>query len=185
MKKKKPSDLQFEKPSIQYLFIEGETSQIMARRFAGKFFEQFQFLTSNWKLPEVQSFSKKHMKIYRALNSNQADDNEIYITGFKVGEVSPQSLASYSVLTKYINNEAFQYLRNELHLGYVVNAFMKIVGNQIVISLFVMGSKAVGFEKAVEKFLNQLDDKIKNLNFQEVEDMKESIKADYESPFTE
>jgi len=62
---------------------------------------------------------------------------------------------------------------------------MKMVGNQIVISLFVMGSKALGFEKPVEDFLIKLDDKIQNLNFQEVEDMKESIKAEYESPFTE
>jgi hypothetical protein len=29
---------------------------------------------------------------------------------------------------------------------------MKIVGNEIILSLFVMGSKAVTFEKPVEKF---------------------------------
>jgi hypothetical protein len=62
---------------------------------------------------------------------------------------------------------------------------MKIVGNEIILSLFVMGSKAVGFEKPVEKFFWLLDEKLRNMNFHEVEDMKESIKADYENPFTE
>jgi len=91
MKNNKPSDLKFEKPSIQYLFIEGETSQNMARRYAGKFFEQFQVLNEKWKLPEVKNFSKKHLRIYRGLNKNQNDENEIYITGFKVAEVTPES----------------------------------------------------------------------------------------------
>jgi hypothetical protein len=62
----KLSETQFEKPIIQYLFLEGDTSQSMAKRYAGKFFDQFQRTSKPWELPLIQNFNHKNLRIYRA-----------------------------------------------------------------------------------------------------------------------
>lgn len=178
-------DMQFTKPVIQYFYIEGDTDKDKAKKIVNKFVNIFSQDKEDYKLPTVQNFLSNKLKIFRSQNLNKNDENEIYITGFYIGTVNPHIHASFSLQAKFMNDEAFEYLRNQLHQGYVVNVFEKIIGNTMVLSQFVMGKDALNFEKSVEKFLSLFEGKIKNLTFRQLEDIKENLKAEYETAFTD
>ena len=179
--------INFVKPVIDFMFIEGSLkkndSVAIAMRLLGIFKTEN---NSNWDLASLQNFGNgKKLPLYRVRNSNFDDPNDIYITGFNIGQYNHKNQTKWKVLSKIINDEAFIYLKEEKKLAYVTAAFLKLIDNQIVLNQFMEGERSSSFEGPVEDLLRIVERRLQTINFVELEDKKEVLRANLEDKVTE
>ena len=178
-------ELKFKNPIIEFLFVEGNTNKKVANSFVKELSSIFKInYKKAWILPELQNFNNHKLKIFRALNTIKEDKNEIYISGFRIGKLDAEKYAYYTLLVKFMEQEASEYLKNIENYSYQAHVIMKRVGDEFVISLWVMGAKALIVEKPVESFFRYCEQKLKNINFNELENLKEKNRVEFETPIT-
>ena len=56
-------------------------------------------------------------------NEDKEDENNTYITTFKVGFMDKKDLIGFLIISYYLNSMIYDELRNKRNLGYVADAF--------------------------------------------------------------
>lgn len=114
----------------------------------------------------------------RILSPRKGDDNDAIVVSLIGGVADIQSRVLLSILGDILHSTAFDYLRTELQLGYVVDGVASLVANVQHVSALVQGTKlnADEVEAAIEHVLtNLMPAKLADLSDEEFKAFKASL----------
>eukprot|EP00828_Plagiopyla_frontata_P005015 TRINITY_DN11944_c0_g1_i3.p1 TRINITY_DN11944_c0_g1~~TRINITY_DN11944_c0_g1_i3.p1 ORF type:complete len:353 (-),score=62.03 TRINITY_DN11944_c0_g1_i3:139-1197(-) len=124
--------------------------------------------------------------VIRMPNLNNNSDNSLLLNYYQIGlnnMQTPQDLENFlkmHILQNILHSEAFNILRTEMQLGYVVGSFLYPLDDVNGIVILIQGSKNLPDknDKIVEtKFLQKVDHILNDMNVAEFELIKESFKS--------
>ena len=136
---------------------------------------------------ESLPFPQGKILLYRGEKSNPSDKNSGYFSAFLLGPGTPQVMAKAGLLDRLINDQVFEYLRNQKHLGYVTTCFPFRVGKLGVFAFVVQGDKPIQeIEQEVENFFLVAENYLRTLEpatFQTaVKTLLEMLKIPFQNP---
>lgn len=133
-----------------------------------------QILLDGWKpsrplsLPEMRVVQLPQQKqyaetIYRMLGWNEPDSNSVVANIYQIGEMGTRENATLSVLAQLVREPAFNQLRTEEQLGYIVFSQVKTMGDNIKgLLLLVQGDSfdPLHMDERIEIFLDNFRNKV-------------------------
>jgi insulysin len=147
-----------------------------------------QILLDGWKpsrpltLPEMRVIQLPQQKqyaetIFRMLGWNEPDSNSVVANIYQIGEMETRENATLSVLGQLVREPAFNQLRTEEQMGYIVFSQVKTIGDNIKgLLLLVQGDTydPIHMDERIEIFLDNFRDKVVAMPD---EDFKDNIAA--------
>ena len=112
--------------------------------------------------------------VFRARNTNPDDSNHAIANYYQYGISEPSALLKMSAFSKTFNWQAFDYLRGQNQLGYVVFSQPIIYNGVLGLGVFIQGSKKNPLEmdgiiedflKVFENYLSKMEEKEINQGF--------------------
>jgi insulysin len=133
-----------------------------------------QILLDGWKpsraltLPEIRVVQLPQQKqfaetVYRMLGWNEPDSNSVVANIYQIGEMGTRENATLSVLGQLVREPAFNQLRTEEQMGYIVFSQVKTIGDNIKgLLLLVQGDTydPIHMDERIEIFLDNFRDTV-------------------------
>jgi len=123
----------------------------------------------------------------RKLNPRRADPNDVVVVSFIVGPSSVETRVNLGLISQLLKPVAYDELRTNRQLGYIVNSGVVLLSNVQVISTVVQGQarSADLMEVAVQRVLTDLMPKrLKDLSDKEFQQYKASYRQELVQPPT-
>lgn len=159
---------------LVYGNVESQKSEALLNSISSSL--QFEEATEDDLMKEKILNIKDQNFQFRDFNENKEDENNLMINYYQYGPYELNSSLQLSMIDMKMSNDAFNYLRGELQLGYVASsAKINLYGiNGLVV--FVQGSVAnpVEMNEKTEEFLQKFSDDFLNMTDDEFNSMKES-----------
>ena len=112
------------------------------------------------------------------LEKEEESDSKAYLSCHLLGKVSARLLAYKTLLDQFAYNWAYQYLREEKRIGYVVGAKTSLSKRDMYFCLYSQSDKEVSYvEETMESFYPQLERMIGDLGEEELEREKKNQEA--------
>jgi len=116
----------------------------------------------------------------RAKNPRQGDPNDAIVVSFVAGVATIESRVVLGLIERLLQPLAYEELRTNMQLGYVVNSGVIQLSNVQIISMIVQGTKlkADELEPVVQNvYMNLMPQRLANLTQDEFDVMKDSFKG--------
>ena len=117
--------------------------------------------------------------IFREFSPQSLSHEHCIANYYHIGKLHVKELAILSLLLMNLHSEAFNYLRTEKQLGYIVlTGSMKAPGGNIGVYIVVQGPREdpIAMDEEIEEFLRRFTQKIKDYSQLTLDQMKSSLK---------
>ena len=116
----------------------------------------------------------------------EEDPNQAYLHIFKTNHKQTEKLfySKMMILESILYDTAFDYLRTQKQLGYVVDSGMAVKNGEIFVLVFVQTTEVDRARKEVEQFYREVEKAIVNLSDQSLATIKGNVVAKLSSPFS-
>jgi len=113
---------------------------------------------------------------YRDFNENIEDQNNLLLNYYQYGPYNFNTSFLLGIINEKLANDAFNYLRGELQLGYLVTSIKMNLYGVVGIALVVQGSVAdpLTMDEKAEVFLQIFSDSVVNMTDDEFEAIRQS-----------
>lgn len=101
-------------------------------------------------------FTSDALRIYRAENSNRFDLSVTYITAFKMGKIDSMNYAMTQMIARFYHSILYKKLVTRLKISSKTKVNARVVSDQIILQLLVLGKDRDKIEKEVEIFLKEM-----------------------------
>lgn len=160
------------------MLIYGNVEKEIAEKLSKKMNESLEFEAVNPDnlMKERILNIKDHIYEFRDFNENTEDENNLLFNYYQYGPYDFNSSLQLAMINEKLSNEAFNYLRGELQLGYVASSAKINIYGICGIVLFVQGSVAdpVKMDEKAEEFLKKFSDSFLKMSDEEFESMTAS-----------
>jgi len=161
----------FENFELNILFVgnilpseANDLSTKITKTILGKYYAHNQQTSTNLQNTSILNVSEKFNSVFLMNNSNSDDENSAIINYYQIGERNDADYVKSVVISTLLNSEAFNFLRTEKQLGYVVHSNIFSVKNVDGFLIGIQGSNNPPdlMNKYVEEFLFRFFDIIAN-----------------------
>lgn len=113
---------------------------------------------------------------YRDFNENIEDQNNLLLNYYQYGPYVFNSSFLLGIINEKLANDAFNYLRGELQLGYLVTSMKINLYGVVGVAVVVQGSVAdpLTMDEKTEEFLQIFSDSVMNMTDEEFEAIRQS-----------
>ena len=169
--------LLFEKPRLVFGVVLGSIELKKIKQTLDKIKNDFSILKDDTQERKLTNFGSNYLPIYRKVNKmgSMGLSNSFYSTAFQIEDITPESMSIVKMLSIFLHNEAFTYLRQIKQLGYNVHVFSRIVNNKMILQLQVIGSEIKKIEQEAEIFFGMVEKKIKNISQEAFEQLRKNV----------
>lgn len=122
-------------------------------------------------------FSKFEFQEIYWTKQRKTDINSAFIDSYLISEQKPKAHAFGLVLGHIMSLEAFQYLRTEQKLGYVVHAGVESIHKNLIFFLLVQGVDRSKIRDQIEIFYWKIGEKLKSMEDINLEQTKSALIA--------
>mmetsp|Transcript_32724 Transcript_32724/g.74806 ORF Transcript_32724/g.74806 Transcript_32724/m.74806 type:complete len:1203 (+) Transcript_32724:2-3610(+) len=141
-------DLLFSKPLSVSVLAMGNLPESAAQEMIGIAVDSLLNVSASADVPEVAEVQlmdhivdvKNPIEV-RMVNPKPGDQNDALVLSMIHGVVDVHSRVVYGLLGSILGNLAFNELRTERQLGYIVDGGMSVLGNALYVSVIVQGTK--------------------------------------------
>jgi len=169
--------LLFEKPRLVFGVVLGSIELKKIKQTLDKIKNDFSILKDDTQERKLTNFGSNYLPIYRKVNKmgSMGLSNSFYSTAFQIEDITPESMSIVKMLSIFLHNEAFTYLRQIKQLGYNVHVFSRIVNNKMILQLQVIGSEIKKIEQEAEIFFGMVEKKIKNISQEAFDQLRKNV----------
>ncbi|CAD8092428.1 unnamed protein product [Paramecium primaurelia] len=129
------------------------------------------------RLPiSVLSLNGKNWVFAKFVEQDKGDLNGVTLNYYQIGQRNQQNYALMKILQPVLNSQAYNHLRTDLQLGYVVAMKFKQVSCIDGALFLVQGNKELPMKvnQLIEEFLVQFDEYLKTMNKKQFEHLRHS-----------
>ncbi|CAD8118614.1 unnamed protein product [Paramecium sonneborni] len=129
------------------------------------------------RLPiSVLNLSQKNWVYAKFVESDKGDLNGVTLNYYQIGQRTQENYALMKILQPLLNSQAYNHLRTDLQLGYVVAMKFKQVSCIDGALFLIQGNKELPMKvnQLIEEFLLQFDEYLKDMNKKQFEHLRHS-----------
>ena len=119
---------------------------------------------------------RDHIHEFRDFSENIEDENNLLLNYYQYGPYQLNTSVLLAIINQKFSNDAFNYLRGELQLGYFVNSYKLNWFGINGLALFIQGSVAdpIMMDERAEEFLEIFTNTMESLSDEEFESTRKS-----------
>lgn len=174
---------QFMNEFISKLFVEvlvyGNVDRDVTKKMAKKLIRLLDFkgIEKDDLMKEEILNIKDHIYYYRDFNENEIDQNNLLMNYYQYGPYEFHTSFLLNIINEKLSNDAFNYLRGELQLGYIAASFKINLYGIVGLVILVQGSVAdpIIMDEKTEQFLETFSESIFKMSDEEFESITQSL----------